>query len=98
MKKLLLALTVLLSAQVATAKLSIGDDVFLPELVSLESGENVDLTQYEGKVIFVEFWASWCVTCAKSFPTYNKIHNELGNEDFVFISINNGWEKMNSVI
>ena len=88
MKKLLLALTVLLTAQVSTAKLSVGDDVFLPELVSIESGEMVDLTQYEGKVIFVEFWASWCVTCAKSFPTYNKIHNELGNEDFVFISIN----------
>ncbi|MCJ8313848.1 MAG: TlpA family protein disulfide reductase [Saccharospirillaceae bacterium] len=88
MKKLLLALTVLLSAQVATAKLSVGDDVFLPELVSIESGEMVDLTQFEGKVIFVEFWASWCVTCAKSFPTYNKLHNELDSEEFVFISIN----------
>ncbi|BCE02681.1 TlpA family protein disulfide reductase [Marinicellulosiphila megalodicopiae] len=88
MKKLLLALTVLLTAQVSTAKLSVGDDVYLPELVSIESGENVDLSQYKGKVIFVEFWASWCVTCAKSFPTYNKLHNELDTEEFVFISIN----------
>ncbi|MCJ8313413.1 MAG: TlpA family protein disulfide reductase [Saccharospirillaceae bacterium] len=88
MRKLLLAITALLTVQFSAAKLSVGDDVYLPELVSIETGEMVDLSQYKGKVLFVEFWASWCTTCAKSFPTYNKIHNALDSEKYMMISIN----------
>jgi len=88
MRKLLLAITALLTVQLSVAKLSVGDDVYLPELVSMETGEAVDLSQYKGKVLFVEFWASWCVTCAKSFPVYNELHKDLDSDKFMMISIN----------
>ncbi|BCE03487.1 TlpA family protein disulfide reductase [Marinicellulosiphila megalodicopiae] len=88
MRKLLLAVMALLTVQISSAKLNVGDDVYLPELVSLETGEAIDLSQYKGKVLFVEFWASWCTTCAKSFPTYNKIHKALDSDKYMMISIN----------
>ena len=60
----------------------------LPTLPTLDSGEALDLSQYKGQVLYVEFWASWCISCAKSFPVYNKINEELKDKGFQFISIN----------
>ena len=88
MRKLLLALTAIVATQFAAAEIKVGDDVYLPTLPTLDSGEALDLSQYKGQVLYVEFWASWCISCAKSFPVYNKINEELKDKGFQFISIN----------
>ncbi|WP_426358174.1 TlpA family protein disulfide reductase [Pseudocolwellia sp. HL-MZ19] len=46
------------------------------------------LEQHKGKVIYIDFWASWCVPCRKSFPWMNKIQNNYSPEKFTVISIN----------
>ncbi|WP_441002838.1 redoxin family protein [Pseudocolwellia agarivorans] len=46
------------------------------------------LEQHKGKVIYLDFWASWCVPCRKSFPWMNKIQNTYSPEKFTVISIN----------
>ena len=46
------------------------------------------LVQHQGKVIYLDFWASWCLPCRKSFPWMKKIQNQFNSQDFTVISIN----------
>ena len=38
------------------------------------SGETLDLSAYKGKVVYLDFWASWCAPCRKSFPALEELH------------------------
>lgn len=46
------------------------------------------LTQQQGKVIYLDFWASWCKPCVKSMPALNKIRSELNLADFEIVAVN----------
>lgn len=41
----------------------------------------------EGKILFVNFWATWCVPCIEEFPDLVKIYDEYKNSDFEFLSV-----------
>ncbi len=47
-----------------------------------------DLQQYKGQVVYVDFWASWCVPCAHSFPFLNELHQEFKDKDLQIVGIN----------
>jgi thiol-disulfide isomerase/thioredoxin len=49
------------------------------------SGKSVDLTDYEGKIIFLNFWATWCRPCLLEMPSIEKAMNELKDENIVFL-------------
>ncbi|MBX7138468.1 MAG: TlpA family protein disulfide reductase [Oligoflexia bacterium] len=51
-------------------------------------GRDVKLSDYRGKVVFVDFWTSWCTTCQKSLSWANKFQRELSNPDFQVLTIN----------
>lgn len=42
----------------------------------------------EGKVVYIDFWASWCGPCVKYFPWMNKIQQKYKDQGFTVISIN----------
>ena len=48
----------------------------------------VELNNYKGKVIYLDFWASWCPPCAKSFPFLNELHRQYHNEGLRIVAIN----------
>ena len=56
-------------------------------LFDITSQEKIELSDYYGKVIYLDFWASWCASCAKSLPLFQQWQQELG-DDFVVISVN----------
>jgi len=51
-------------------------------------GKDVSLDDYQGKVIVLDFWATWCGPCIKAFPAMKKLRNEMSSRgvEFLFIS------------
>lgn len=58
------------------------------QLTSLDGGQSYDLQQLKGKVVYVDFWASWCASCAKSFPYLNQLHNTFKDKGLQVVGIN----------
>ncbi|WP_255856673.1 TlpA disulfide reductase family protein [Bacterioplanoides sp. SCSIO 12839] len=48
----------------------------------------LSLSEYRGKVVYVDFWASWCGPCRKSLPLLNDMRNELKGQPFEVLAIN----------
>lgn len=50
--------------------------------------ENLQLNEYAGKVIVLDFWASWCVPCRRSFPWMNEMQQKYADQGLVVIGVN----------
>jgi thiol-disulfide isomerase/thioredoxin len=50
--------------------------------------KNINLGQYNGQVLYVDFWASWCGPCAKSFPFMNELHRQLKEQGLQIVTVN----------
>jgi thiol-disulfide isomerase/thioredoxin len=46
------------------------------------------LSAYRGKVVYVDFWASWCAPCKQSFPWLGNLVHEYASRDFLVIGVN----------
>jgi peroxiredoxin len=55
-------------------------------LTSVE-GTQVSLQQYQGKVIFLNFWATWCIPCREEMPALEKLHQTYQAQDLVVLAI-----------
>jgi thiol-disulfide isomerase/thioredoxin len=45
------------------------------------------LPQTSGKVVLVDFWASWCAPCKASFPTYARLNSEFAPKGLVIVAV-----------
>ncbi len=52
-----------------------------------KDGNPVRLSDYRGKVVFIDFWASWCNICVKAIPEVKQIYNKYKNKDFEMIGV-----------
>jgi thiol-disulfide isomerase/thioredoxin len=57
-------------------------------LVAIASAPDLDLSQYRGKVVYLDFWASWCKPCRQSFPWMNRMQDKYGDQGLVIIAVN----------
>lgn len=65
----------------------------LPDIVFYnQKNEPVKLSDYKGKVVVLNFWASWCAPCIKEMPDLDKLQAELGEEKFKVIAISEDGE------
>lgn len=51
-------------------------------------GNKVSLSSLRGKVVMVNFWATWCPPCRAEMPSMEKLNNAMAKEDFVMLAIN----------
>ena len=51
------------------------------------SGHQQELAQWRGKVMVVNFWATWCEPCRAEMPEFVKIQRELGPKGLQFVGI-----------
>lgn len=59
-----------------------------PEFRLEGQNKQIDLKNYRGKIVYLDFWASWCQPCRKSFGWMNKMQKAYGEEGFSVIAIN----------
>jgi thiol-disulfide isomerase/thioredoxin len=54
------------------------------------NGKKHDLSDYRGKVVVLNFWATWCGPCVKEMPAFEKLADRLSNEPFALLAVNFG--------
>ena len=52
------------------------------------SGRKIDLAQYRGKVVLVNFWATWCAPCVAELPAMEKLREKLSLSGFEVLAVN----------
>jgi peroxiredoxin len=50
-------------------------------------GKAVQLRQFQGKVVFLNFWATWCAPCLVEMPSMERLHQTFHQTDFVLLAV-----------
>ncbi|MDR1756250.1 MAG: TlpA family protein disulfide reductase [Culturomica sp.] len=57
------------------------------------NGKKVSLSDFKGKIVYVDVWATWCGPCKAEIPHLKKLEKEYHNKDVVFLSVSTDKEK-----
>jgi thiol-disulfide isomerase/thioredoxin len=59
-----------------------------PKVTLSADGQSFDAAKYSGKVVYVDFWASWCPSCRVSLPWLSELQKKYGAEKLQVIAVN----------
>ena len=51
-------------------------------------GKQVSLSDYKGKIVFLNFWATWCPPCRSEMPSMEKLYQKFKDKDFIMLAVN----------
>jgi peroxiredoxin len=57
------------------------------------NGNTLDLSNYRGKVIMINFWATWCGPCRIEMPSMEDLYSKYGGKDFEILAVNGGEDR-----
>src|SRR5271170_1670485 len=58
------------------------------------AGKKVKLSDYRGKVVLLDFWATWCHGCKKEIPWFSEFERKYGSQGFAVVGVSlddGGW-------
>jgi thiol-disulfide isomerase/thioredoxin len=58
------------------------------KFIPLDGGDVVDLESFEGKVVLLNFWASWCGPCRIELPEFQQLYDALASRGFELVTVN----------
>lgn len=73
---------------VQAAGVAVGQAAPAVSLPALSGAGEMSLESLRGKVVYLDFWASWCGPCRVSFPQLEQLRHELGPDGFEVLAIN----------
>ena len=77
----------LLTTNIAFA-LEAGDRAPAFAAPALDGNGTVELSKYRGKVVYLDFWASWCAPCLVAIPEIEEMRSEFPSEEFQILAVN----------
>ena len=84
-----LAQRAILSTGLITADTALDNPEYADLDFSLQTleGEPLSLSDYQGKVIFLNFWATWCPPCIAEMPGIQKLYEDVDKEKIIFVMV-----------
>lgn len=96
MKRFVLVLLLLACAPLHAGELMEYTGEPLPNFVLADmQGTKHSLSDYRGKVVMVNFWATYCGPCIKEMPSMQRLKNKLGDKPFAILAVDMAEEKAN---
>jgi thiol-disulfide isomerase/thioredoxin len=72
--------------RISKEKISLNESTYQWKLKST-AGNELELSQLKGKVVFINYWATWCPPCIAEMPQLQKLYNDFGSQvEFLFVS------------
>lgn len=72
----------------AAAAIEAGEPAPNFDAPALQGGANVSLDDYRGKVVYLDFWASWCPPCLESLPQLERLRGAFPADQFQIVAVN----------
>jgi thiol-disulfide isomerase/thioredoxin len=66
---------------------ALSTQTFFASKLPNENGVSQDLNQYKGKIIVLNFWATWCPPCREEMPELSQLHTEYKNKNVVVLGV-----------
>ena len=98
-KLVMVLMFALMSFSLFAAKSNKNEDVKVPNIVLQDQyGKKHNLADYKGKVVVINFWATWCGYCVRELPDFEKVYKEFGSntKDVVILGIAGPKSKLNA--
>jgi len=56
-------------------------------LIQNEQQESLELARFNGKIVLLNLWATWCPPCVKELPALDRLQQRLGGDDFIIVAV-----------